>query len=174
MSETQKDAKPFEVYLDGVMKLAFEEAKRIGRGLNALKTDEGVRKLVAYEFTEGSDATDTAAKIVELCGFYMLSPEESEIIRLDAQYPAVQEWYRAYDEAMKALVERHGIDHYFQSTNPDDPAVFKTFVPEYKTVKINQFEVKRTARPGERGSGSNLSKKEAEERGFRGFKIDTE
>lgn len=92
----------------------------------------------------------------------ILSEEEQKFIALDRWYSEmVKPFFDEYTQAKEKLLEKFGVDHYFQD---DNGIVYKTIIPEGTFVSFQKAGCNRTKRDGE--TRGTLSVKEAKEKGF--------
>lgn len=90
-----------------------------------------------------------------------LSPAEQAFVELDAEYPAIQEYYERREAVLADLATAHGVGHAFQD---DTGRVHQIVTPQWKTVKMEHIGVISTARKA--GDRNDLSAKKAMELGF--------
>lgn len=90
-----------------------------------------------------------------------MTEAERRFVELDRRKDEVKKFFDEYAAATEALVEAHGVGHFFQD---DEGVVYETAVPAGRFVYYEKFVVNRTRR-GDEKQGS-LSLKAAREAGF--------
>lgn len=89
---------------------------------------------------------------------------EEKFIQLAKEIEKLDEQRNAKREELDLVMRELGMDAYVQ--DPETMAVYKIIKPNGTFIPYREIDYKRTALEGERG-GTVLSKKEAEEAGFK-------